>query len=434
MFALVDCNNFYASCERAFAPHLEGKPIVVLSNNDGCIVARSNEAKALGVEMGVPFFKIRDMMAKHKIHYFSSNYQLYGDMSARIMSILSEHCADMEIYSIDEAFLKLDFYAQTDKSLHVYAQNLRTTIKQWTGVPVSIGIAPTKTLAKLANHLAKKSTQGLKCAQNTEGVFSLADSSAHEAILSKIEVGKIWGIGRAHEARLRHAGFETVWQFRNAPEGWVRQQMGVVGIRTQRELRSLPCLDIEPPDMDRKNIIVSRSFSKDVDTLPELMEAIANHAMRLGEKLRHFDRKTRAISVFLKKNRFKMGKTSGQDVLKTIELPFPTADSMRLVNAARQLVTALFSEGCCYKKTGIMALNLVDTEGVQTHLFEDATVERTREKLMHSMDTLNQKYGKNTVRLGITCGKTNANWQMKTAFRSPRFTTVWEDILKIKAK
>ncbi|NJN34405.1 MAG: DUF4113 domain-containing protein, partial [Saprospiraceae bacterium] len=279
-----------------------------------------------------------------------------------------------------------------------------------------------------------KSIQGSKYAQNTEGVFSLIDLSAHEAILSQIEVGKIWGIGRAHEARLCQSGFKTVWQFRNAPEGWVRQQMGIVGIRLQRELRGFPCSDIEPPDTGRKNIVVSRSFAKEVDTLPELIEAIANHTMRLGEKLRQFDKKTRAVSIFLKKNRFKMGESGGQDVVKTIELPFPTADSMRLIAAAKQLITALFCAGCSYKKTGIMALNLVDTEGLQTHLFEDATVERKREKLMHAVDTLNRKYGKNTVRSGVTLSKTNTNWQMKASFRSPQFTTVWEDILKIKVK
>jgi DNA polymerase V len=444
MFALVDCNNFYASCERAFNPSLEGKPIVVLSNNDGCVVARSNEAKALGIEMGVPFFQIQHEIKKHGIRYFSSNYQLYGNMSERVMSVLKDHCADIEIYSIDEAFLKLNFYGQTDDTLLKYAQNLRQTVKKWTGIPVSVGIAPTKTLAKLANHLAKKQTQSVSNLppithnsitnnQLTEGVFSLADEHQHEAILSNIGVGKVWGIGRAHETRLQQAGFPTVWQFRNAPEGWIRQQMGVVGVRTQRELKGWACQDIEPPDSDRKHIVVSRSFSKDVRELSELKEAVANHATRLGEKLRHFDKKATVLSVFLRKNHFKEGKSRIYDTTKTIELPFPTSDTARLVTAATQLISQLYQTGNAYKKTGIMAFDLVDTEGVQTCLFDDATVEKERAKLMSTMDSLNQKYGKNTVRLGVSCGKTDANWQMKTAFRSPRFTTVWGEILKIDA-
>ncbi len=447
MYALIDCNNFYASCERVFQPKLEGQPIVVLSNNDGCVVARSNEAKALGIGMGVPFFQIRDVIRQHNVHYFSSNYQLYGDMSARVMDVLASFCDDIEVYSIDEAFLKLNFYHQDPETLVAFCQNLRMLVRQFTGIPVSVGIAPTKTLAKLANHLAKKpptpegSTQNtlpithysLPITQYTEGVFSLADPTQHEAILSKTPVEEVWGVGRAHGQRLQKYGIENVWQLRNAPESWIRKEMSVVGLRTVKELKGFPCYDIDPPETTRQNMVVSRAFPKDVSDAAQLDEAIANHATRLGEKLRHFKVKTKHLTVFLVRNRFKENNLDGRTYLsKSIELPMATADTSRLIQAATAVLAEWRNCGFHFKKAGIMATNLCNTEGVQTHLFMDTDAEMRREKLMHVIDKINHKMGKSTVQFSTALSSHKSEWVMKSEYRSPRFTTVWSEILVVK--
>jgi DNA polymerase V len=432
MFALVDCNNFYASCERVFQPKLEGKPIVVLSNNDGCVVARSNEAKAVGIQMGVPFFQIRELIRQHDVRYFSSNYQLYGDMSARVMAVLQSFCDDMEVYSIDEAFLNLNFYHNDPATLLDFCQNIRQKVRQLTGIPVSVGIAPTKTLAKLANHIAKKPLTPEGNAF-TEGVFSLADTRLHETILSQIAVSEVWGIGRAHEQQLHDFGIENVWQLRNAPEPWIRQTMSVMGLRTVKELNGFPCYGIEPPETTRQNIVVSRSFQKDISELSQLEEAIANYATRLGEKLRHFNLKANALTVFLVRNRFKENNLDGRTYLsKSVELPMATADTSRLIQTATAIVAELHQEGFRFKKAGIMATDLRDTEGVQTHLFIDADAELRRESLMKTMDKINGKMGKSTLQFATALKNAHSHWAVKSEFRSPRFTTVWREILVVK--
>lgn len=427
LFALVDCNNFYASCERVFNPHLEGKPIVVLSNNDGCVVARSNEAKAVGIPMGVPFFQIQDLIKKHDIKVCSSNYALYGDMSERVMSVLENHCSDIEIYSIDESFLKLNVWNQTPDSIHEFAHKLRLTVRQWTGIPVSVGIAPTKTLAKLANHLAK--THIL-----SKGVFSLADFTQHESILSKIPVGEVWGIGRAHETRLTAQGIKTVWELRQMPEAWARKELGgVVGVRLLKELKGFPCHDLEPPVSDRQNMCVSRSFQKDIGNLHDLKEAIATYTTRIAEKLRLYHQKTGTVSVFLVQNRFKGNFAAGQIYnTRTVELPVSTSDTAKLIAVATSIIEQLYFKGCAYKKTGIIISNLSNANALQSDIFGEAHTERKREALMQILDKLNNKMGRNTVRIATCTGKAFSDWQMKSAFRSPQFTTQWKDILKAK--
>jgi DNA polymerase V len=427
LFALVDCNNFYASCERVFNPHLEGKPIVVLSNNDGCVVARSNEAKALGVPMGIPFFQIQDLVKKHDIKVCSSNYALYGDMSERVMSVLENHCSDIEIYSIDESFLKLNVWNQTPDSIHEFSHNLRQTVHQWTGIPVSVGIAATKTLAKLANHIAKKQFP-------TQGVFSLADTSQHESILSKIPVGEVWGIGRAHEARLSAQSIKTVWELRQMPEAWARQELsGVVGVRLLKELKGFPCHDLEPPVSDRQNMCVSRSFQKDIGNLHDLKEAIATYTTRIAEKLRLYHQKTGTVSVFLVQNRFKGNFAAGQIYsTRTVELPVSTSDTAKLIAIATNIIEQLYFKECAYKKAGIIISNLSNANALQSDIFGEAHTERKRETLMKTLDKLNQKMGRNTVRIATCTGKSFSDWQMKSAFRSPRFTTRWGEILKAK--
>lgn len=441
MFLLVDCNSFYASCERVFQPKLNDKPVIVLSNNDGCIVARSNEAKALGIPMGVPFFQIRDIIRKNKVAVFSSNYALYGDMSERVMNVLQSHCPDMEVYSIDEAFLKYTFPINDAATIDKFGHLLRTEVKQYTGIPVSVGIAPTKTLAKLANHIAKKPNSyalllppdcfGM-CHQYN-GVFSLADATQHEVIMSKIPVSEVWGIGRAHQKRLEMYGITNVWALRNASESWIRQEMGVVGVRLVKELKGFPCHDLEPPETDRQNMCVSRAFQKDIENVGDLKEAIATYATKMGEKLRHFNQKTSVITVFLVRNRFKANFTEGGYAYstKTIELLMPTSDTAKIIASATQIIEEIHQKGLAYKKAGIMASALISDKTLQADIFGEAETERKRESLMHIMDGINARMGKNTVRFSTCASKSFSNWQMKSAFRSPRYTTMWREILAI---
>jgi len=320
-FAIADCNNFYASCERAFNPKLRNQPIVVLSNNDGCVVARSNEAKALNIEMGVPYWEVRPILEKNKVQVFSSNYQLYGDLSARVMNLLQANCADVEIYSIDEVFMKLRPFQGTPQKLLADNIQLRALILQGTGIPVSIGIAPTKTLAKLANHIAKKRTKS--------GVFILASDNP---ILAEIPISKVWGIAKGYEKRLAKIKVQTVADLIGVNEGWMRQEFGVVGVRLLKELQGFPCYDLEPPVTQRKNMMVSRSFRKDIYHLEQLVEAIANYATRLGEKLRKYQQSTSQLTVFLSANRFKNTRKDGKHYFAlTVELPLATSCTNELI-------------------------------------------------------------------------------------------------------
>lgn len=417
LYGLADCNNFYASCERVFNPKLHKRPVVVLSNNDGCVVARSNEAKALGIPLGVPLFQIRDLVRQHKIAVYSSNYALYGDMSRRVMTILQKHCADVEIYSIDEAFLKLDFYGWDERQCYDFALSLRAKILQWTGIPVSIGIAPTKTLAKLANHIAKKQTE--------EGVFIL--DPGHEK-LKTIDIEEIWGVGAAYKRRLNAVGIETVAQLVKVREDWMKKEFGVVGLRMLKELKGFSCLGLEPPVESRKNMMVSRSFPKDVYKLEDLTEAVAVYATRLGEKLRHYRQHTSVITVYLWANRFKHKNPDGQGCFaRTIELPLATSNTNELIAWALAVVKALYRKDTNYKKAGILAGELTPEAILQTSLFMPETLSLRSAKLMKIMDEINRNYGKNTVYFAA-CGR-NPNFRLKSAWRSKRFTTRWDEIL-----
>ncbi len=426
LFALVDCNNFYASCERVFQPQLVGRPIVVLSNNDGCVVARSNEAKALGIAMGVPFFQIRAQIQQHQIHYCSSNYALYGDMSARVMSILGQFCDDIEIYSIDEAFLKLQFHGQTEASVLALGQQIRQTVRQWTGIPVCVGIGSTKTLAKLANHVAKKHA-------TAQGVFLLNNPSQDADIFAQLSVDKVWGIGRKYAERLKKAGIETVADLCCASESWIRDTMTVVGLRTVKELKGFPCYDLETTLAAQQNMVVSRSFQRVVHERAQLEAAVAHHVTRLGEKLRQAGLKMHVLTVFLIRNRFdtQLPKGTPTYFARSVTLPVATADTGVLITAATQIVQLLAQSGISFKKAGVMATALQAADTVQMHLFEDITTLQRREKLLQTIDRLNAKMGKSKIQFATALTSTDAAWQMKTAFRSPRFTTVWSEIWHI---
>jgi DNA polymerase V len=425
IFALVDCNTFYASCERVFRPELVGRPIAVLSNNDGCVVAQSREAKALGITMGVPFFKIKEMARQQDLHYFSSNYQMYGDLSQRVMSILQTFCTELEIYSIDEAFMIFDFYHNDEASLLELSTEIKRKVQQCTGIPVSIGIARTKTLAKLANHTAKRYT--------TSGVFAMLDDATIQEWQQKLPIEQVWGIGYGYVKRLSIYGISNVWQLRNANEQWIRKLMGVVGLRTVKELNGFPCHDIDPPELTRKNILVSRSFPSDLTELDELVSAIATHATRLGEKLRKYHVKTEMLQIYFTQNKFKVGKGPDYHLSGTVQLPFATADTGVLVKAAVRLLRTIFKPNADgYKKAGIMALDLLPDSVVQTNLFADATLELRSQKLMTAMDTINRKMGKNTVRYSTALHQNDTSaWQMRTEWRSPRYTTHWDELLTI---
>jgi len=436
LYALVDCNNFYASCERVFNPKLHNRPVVVLSNNDGCVVARSNEAKALGIPMGVPLFQIRDLVRQHKVAVYSSNYVLYGDMSRRVMGILQAHCADVEIYSIDEAFLKLDSYDWKEKKLYTvnrvttisdvtaehsyqFALMLRAKVLQWTGIPVCIGIASTKTLAKLANHIAKK--------QTVEGVFVLQPGDEK---LEALPIEEVWGIGAAYQRRLNAIGVTTAAQLAALPEQWMKKEFGVVGLRLLKELKGIPCLGLEAPVESRKNMMVSRSFAKDTKKLDDLTESVAIYATRLGEKLRRYRQHTGVLTVYLWGNRFKDNNPNAQHCYaSTMELPLATSNTNELIAWAVGAVKAMYRQDMPYKKAGILASELTPEASLQMSLLVPANYSLRSAKLMKAVDEINRIYGRNTVYFAA-CGNA-PNFKLKSSYRSKRFTTRWEELLMI---
>jgi DNA polymerase V len=438
LYALVDCNNFYASCERVFKPTLNGKPIVVLSNNDGCVIARSQEAKDLNIKMGVPFWEIKNLIKTHDVQVFSSNYQLYGDMSERVMNLIQEACGDVEIYSIDEAFMLFDTQFSTIEDIEQTCQKLRLKIRQCTSIPVSIGISYTKTLAKLANQLAKKQQITAEkgenregCIENNKGVFCLIETNNFNQNLSEMSVDKVWGVGRAYKQRLEYYGICTALDLKNANQVWIKKTFGVVLLRTVKELNSFSCLELDDPIESRKNIMVSRSFNKDVYKLAELSEAVSVYATRLGEKLRHYQQTTQHLTVFIWTNPFnRIAADTRIYFAESIVLPHATANTPDLIHYALQILEKLYKSDYNYKKAGILAGELRPNTVLQTNLFHPFEAEKRGRTLMQVLDAVNKKYGKQTLYVA-TCGQ-NHTWSRREQFRSPCYTTQWGDILKIK--
>ena len=421
-FALVDCNNFYASCERIFRPDLAKKPIVVLSNNDGCIIARSNEAKALDIDMGLPYWKIKDVIKQHDVKVFSSNYPLYGDISERMTNFLNQHCSDIEVYSIDESFLVFSFYQQTEASLIQHCQKLKQDIYKSIGVPVSIGIGLTKTLCKLANHIAKKYTD--------DGVYFL---HPNDAILEKIGIGKIWGVGSAYKRRLGKINITTVAQLSKVQESWMKSEFGVVGLRMIKELNGYSCIALDPPISSRKNIMVSRSFRRDVYELDELKEAISVYATRLGEKLRRYHQAAEVLTIYLSANSFKNKRKDGRvHFSRTIALPIATSNTNDLIMWSCKVIESLYEKNTNYKKAGILASNLKPANQIQMHLFKSTNQHLKNNKLMKAMDSINKSNGNNTVYFA-SCNQ-QQSWSRKAEWESPKYTTRWEDLLTIDLK
>ena len=415
--ALVDCNNFYASCERVFQPALRGRPVVVLSNNDGCVIARSNEAKALGVEMGAPWHLHKERFARAGIIVRSSNYTLYGDMSARVMRVLAGFTPDLEIYSIDEAFLSL---AGFDDRLEAHARVLRATVLQWTGIPVSVGIAPTKTLAKAANRLAKKDPAN-------GGVALLLTAAAQEAALATMALSDLWGVARRTAEKLAVVGITTPLQLRQADPRFVRERFSVVLERMVHELRGTPCLALEDAAPDRKSIMASRSFGRPVLLASEMAEAVATHTARAAEKMRRQRLATANLTVFVETNRFKPGQPQ-HCASQGVQLPVSTADTGKLIGAALRGLRLIWRDGFSYKKAGVLFLDLVPAASVQAGLF-NAPDTPARQRLMGVVDRLNAQYGRDTVSFARS-GRQRA-WKLRSLHCSPRYTTSWEELLRV---
>lgn len=416
--ALVDCNNFYVSCERVFNPKLEGVPVVVLSNNDGCAVARSAEVKALGIKMGEPWFKMKELAKRHGIIALSSNYSLYGDISARVMSILSNFSPKQEIYSIDECFLDLEGFDPI--LLHQYGQTIRSTVRQSTGIPVCVGIAETKTLAKLANHCAKKGFAG------NDGVcdFGRLSDAERSKIFSSIPVSDIWGVGRKHTEKLLTLGIKTVEDFRTAKPDRIRSQFSIVLARTVQELNNVPCIELDEAVAPRQQIMVSRSFGQCVSNLADLSESVAYYATTAAEKLRHDRSVASSLCIFIRTNPFSEKEPQYE---KSVVVPFqPTDDTTKIIGAALAGLKQIYRVGFQYKKTGVLLMGLHPKGAMQISLFDEPESHAKSDNLMQVMDAINRKMGKGSLTTLASGGV--HRWAMRREKMSPNFTTDWDEL------
>jgi DNA polymerase V len=422
VYAVVDCNNFFCSCERVFRPELRTKPVIVLSNNDGCVVSRSAEAKALGIKMAVPFFEVRDLCRQHNVHVFSSNYILYGDFSGRMMNALAEFVDrgdDLEVYSIDEAFLNLA-PLMPYKDPEKYCREIREKAEQWTGIPVSIGIAPTKTLSKLANDIAKKH-------KGYNGVFFLDTKERTEKVLAASPVRHVWGIGSRLSKTLTEFNITTALQLRDADDAWIKKKFGITVLRTVHELRGKPCfLDGSVP-ASRKHIASTRSFGSNVTKVEDLREAIATYVSSAAVKLRRQKSAASGMYVFILTNKDHYRPQQHESIFR--ELPVATDNTPELIRHATEMVGELFREGTVYKKAGVMLSNIVPRSNVQLNAFD--SIDRSKfGKLMSIMDEVNLRGGHDTLKFAAT-GMTQS-WIMRSGMRSPQYTTRWNDLLVLK--
>ncbi len=414
--ALVDCNSFYVSCERLFNPRIRKKPVVVLSNNDGCIISRSNEAKALGIKMGEPYFKARDIILKNKVEVFSSNYSLYGDLSRRVMRTLKRFNSDIEVYSIDEAFIDLSNY--TDIEVESVGREIRQTVLKWTGIPTSIGIAKTKTLSKVANHIAKK---------KQSGVTSLIGIENLDPILEKVEINDVWGVGRQLTKFYQKNGIYNAKQLKNKSNTWIKKSSNVLSSRTAMELRGVPCIDIETTQTKRKSCVVSRSFGKRIETFQELKEAVANYCLNASEKIRSESLVAKAITVFIRTSPFQrnFGYYSNS---KTVDFPIATNNSIETVKTAVASLESIFKNGYRYQKAGVMLTGLSNADG-KKNLFSSEKDEKIN-SLMRSMDNTNYRYGRAT--LSLASAGVHKKWNMRRQYSSKIDTADFYSLPKIR--
>jgi len=418
IFALIDCNSFYCSCERVFQPHLNNKPVVVLSNNDGCAVARTPEAKALGIKMGEPAFKIKNDPIKRQTIMFSSNYTLYGDMSQRVQDVVREFAPECEVYSIDELFVKLEKF----KTLGVveHAHSMREAVLKWTGIPTGVGIGPTKTLAKIANHLAKHTPE-------SGGVFCLMDEDKRKSILDTFPIEDMWGIGRASTQKLNAMGIYTAGQLRDMPARQARQYGTVIAERTILELRGISCIPLEEIPPIRKATAVTRSFGKTVTCFDEIKQALSTHAARGAEKLRKHGVVAGRLRVFMHTNRYKKTEQFYNSQVGSLR-PY-TNDTRQIINEAMRLSSLTFKPGIEYGKCGIMLEDLLPEEQKPQDLFSDAMPKSN--ELMKALDNINQKHGRNTLQMaGMGLKK---SWKLRSDSKSPCYTTCIQEVRQVKA-
>ena len=415
MIALADCNNFYASCERVFNPKLERKPVVVLSNNDGCIIARSNEAKKLGIKMGEPAFKIKGIIEKHNVNVFSTNFALYGDLSRRVMNTFRAEVNKMEVYSIDEAFLDFTDFLDKDRLIQ-----LKKKVQKWTGIPVSIGVAKTKTLAKVANHIAKKYTKA--------GVFIFEDEDLVKRALNVFPVEDLWGIGRKNAKRLKEVGIHTALQLRETDTHWIKRNLSINGVKLQKELKGEICYPLKLTTQRKKNICTSRSFGSEIKELKKLREAVSSHANTCAIKLRKEKSCCSTIAVFLNTNPFK-SKAKQYYPYKMFRLDVPTNDSIEIVKFALKGLHQIYLSGYSYKKAGVIVGKIVPETQVQLSLFDNLDRDKRRE-VNSVIDRINRRMGRDKVKLAVQ--GTGRKWKLKQEKLSPCYTTRFTDMLEVK--
>ncbi len=426
LYALVDCNNYYCSCERIFNPRLEGRPLVVLSSNDGSAIARSQEAKDLGIAMGTPWFQLQDLVRRHGLIGLSSNFTLYGELSARVVQVLNQFTPDLESYSIDEAFLRVERMRLLWPSFTAMGQAIRTRVRQWTGIPVCVGLGPTRTLAKLSNHIAKKNPQ-------FGGVFDMTAYPPAEldALLSTIDASQVWGVGRRIAEKLQTLGIHTVQDLRRTSPKMIRAHFSVVMERTVTELQGIPCMDLEEAAPAKKTIISSKSFGVMVVTLAELTEAVATYVSRASEKLRAQHSVCGVLQVFVMTNAFRESDPQYSNAI-TIPLPYPTSDTRKLADAAVMGLSAIYKESFLYKKCGVMLLDISPAGIIQRSLF-DSVEESTRHSaaIMSVLDGLNTRFGRDTVK--VAAAGTAQRWVARAENKTQCFTTRWTELPKALA-
>jgi len=418
-FALVDCNSFYVSCERLFNPSIIKKPVIVLSSNDGCVISRSTEAKVLGIKMGEPYFKVKKIVKENDVKIFSTNFALYGDISRRIMKTLKQFSPQMEIYSIDEAFLDLSSVKNEDLLEHGY--KIRKTILKWTGIPTSIGIGATKTLSKAANYIAKK---------EKSGVIDLVNSKKIDELLSKIKINDVWGVGRQLTKFYIKNGINTAYDLKKMHNGWIKKNTNVFGSRTAMELRGFSCTSLEAYEEKRKNCCVSRSFGKKVTKLENLSEAITKHCLNAAEKIRLDKQTAKKITVFIRTSPFQM-KNKYYANSKDIDLPIRTNDSIILIKQALTALESIYKEGYRYQKTGIVLSDLKDANTYNKNLFSTINSDEKRIKLMQAIDDTNIKYGRNA--LSIAQARLKKKLNIKRQYSSKIDTACFDFLPSVKA-
>ena len=412
--ALIDCNSFYVSCERLFNPKIQNVPVVVLSNNDGCVISRSTEAKKLGIRMGEPYFKVKDLVKKNKVQIFSSNYALYGDLSRRVMKVLKGFTDKIEIYSIDEAFLDLSHIK--DEQVEEYGKQIRERVLKWTGIPTSVGISNTKTLSKVANHIAKK---------NKAGVIFLKENI--DNILKDFDIADVWGVGRQLSKLYIKNGIDNAYKLKNISNTWVKKSTNVLGAKTVMELRGISCIDLETEETRRKSCCVSRSFGKKVESLDKLKESVTTHCLNAAEKIRTDKQTTRAVTIFIRTSPFDKNRKYYSNSI-TIELPVATNNSIELVKTAISGLGKIYKYGYFYQKAGVILSKLRDASEKELNLLAPI-LENKSQPLMRAIDFTNAKYGRNAISIA-QAGISN-DWKMRREHSSRIDTASFDFLPKI---